>query len=230
MTKGFIVAIDGTAGSGKSTTARKAAEALNFFYLDTGAMYRAMTWKILISKVDLCDLDSLKELVVKTKIDFNKRNKIMLDGKDVSTQIRRPEVDKNVSQVSVLPLIRAKMVKEQQRIAKNRNVICEGRDIGSVVFPKANLKLYLDCDLTEKTKRRAIELKEKGIKATQKGIKENFLERDYIDSTREHSPLKKMPDAIYLDTTNLTIEDEVKIVVGLIKTKFKIRKGKTINR
>ncbi len=254
MTKGFIVAIDGTAGSGKSTTARKAAEALNFFYLDTGAMYRAMTWKIIKSKVDLCDTENLKELVAKTKIDLignqdrmlsvvkQKRKKtqkypgkrktdsgqrIYLDGKDVSTQIRRPEVDKNVSQVSVLPLIRAKMVKEQRRIAKNRNVICEGRDIGSVVFPKANLKLYLDCDLTEKTKRRAKELKEKGIKVTQKGIKENFLERDYIDSTREHSPLKKMPDAVYLDTTNLTIEDEVKIVVGLIKAKYKIRKSTT---
>jgi cytidylate kinase len=230
MTKGFIVAIDGTAGSGKSTTARKAAEALNFFYLDTGAMYRAMTWKIIKSKIDLCDLDSLKELAKKTKIDFNQRNIIMLDGKDISAQIRRPEVDKNVSQVSVLPLIRAKMVKEQRRIAKNRNVICEGRDIGSVVFPKANLKLYLDCDLTERTKRRAKELKEKGLKVTKKGIKENFLERDYIDSTREYSPLKKMPDAVYLDTTNLTIEDEVKIVIDLIKAKFKNRKPINIKR
>ena len=216
MTKGFIVAIDGTAGSGKSTTGRKAAEALNFFYLDTGAMYRAITWKILKSKIDLCDLDSLKELAKKTKIDFNQRNIIMLDGKDISAQIRRPEVDKNVSQVSVLPLIRAKMVKEQRRIAKNRNVICEGRDIGSVVFPKANLKLYLDCDLTERTKRRAKELKEKGLKVTKKGIKENFLERDYIDSTREHSPLKKMPDAVYLDTTNLTIEEVVEKLADYI--------------
>lgn len=218
------MAIDGTAGSGKSTTARKAAEILGFFYLDTGAMYRAITRKIIKSKIDLCDTDKLKELVAKTKIDFNKENKIRLDGKEVGEQIRRPAVDRMVSQVSVLPLVRKKMVVEQQRFAKNRNVICEGRDIGSVVFPHANLKLYLDCDLNERAKRRAKELKEKGIKVTAKEIKENFYERDYIDSTRAHSPLKKMPDAIYLDTTNLTIENEVKIVIDLIKAKFKIRK------
>ena len=231
MNKGFIVAIDGTAGSGKSTTARKAAEALGFFYLDTGAMYRAITWKIIKSKIDLCDADDLKELVAGTKIDFNKANKIMLDGKDVTEQIRRPAIDNLVSQVSVLPLVRAKMVVEQRRIAKNRNVICEGRDIGSVVFPDANLKLYLDCNLDERTKRRAKELKEKGIRVTAKAIKENFLERDYIDSTRAHSPLKKMPDAVYLDTTNLTIEDEVKIVIDLIRAKFETRKlTKTIKK
>ncbi len=249
MPKGFVVAIDGTAGSGKSTTTRKAAEALKFFFLDTGAMYRAMTWKIIKSKIDLCDTEALKELVANTKIDFIKNEtidkhrltqikknirenssgneidyRILLDENDVSEQIRRPVVDKMVSQVSVLPLVRAKMVKEQRRIAKNNNVIYEGRDIGSVVFPNANLKLYLDCDLTERTKRRLKELKGKGIKVTQKGIKENFLERDYIDSTREHSPLKKLPDAVYLDTTNLTIEDEVKIVIDLIKAKFKTRK------
>ncbi len=247
--KGFIVAIDGTAGSGKSTTARNAAEILNFFYLDTGAMYRAITWKIIKSKIDLCDAKSLKSLIAKTKIDFIKNKttnversasssqitktsmakhtreetgyRIVLDGKDVSKEIRRPEIDKMVSPVSALPIVRAKMVQEQHRIAKNRNVICEGRDIGSVVFPKANLKLYLDCDLNERTKRRMKELHEKGVRITAKAIKENFLERDYIDSTREHSPLKKMPDAVFLDTTNLTIEEEVKIVTDMIKERMK---------
>lgn len=265
------MAIDGTAGSGKSTTARKAAEILGFFYLDTGAMYRAITWKIIKSKIDLCDAESLKKLVANTKIDITEKKlttekkaetnsttktrkhekkekplrtqknsqikqeqrhelRIVLDGKDVTKQIRRPEVDGMVSQVSVLPLVRKKMVKEQQRVVHNRNVICEGRDIGSVVFPHAHLKLYLDCDLNERTKRREKELKEKGIKATAKGIKENFLERDYIDSTRTYSPLKKMPDAIFLDTTNLTIEEEVKIVIDLIKEKLKRQKLTTNNQ
>ncbi|MEO0115082.1 MAG: (d)CMP kinase [candidate division WOR-3 bacterium] len=220
MKKSFIVAIDGTAGSGKSTTARKAAEVLGFFYLDTGAMYRAITWKILKSKIDLNDTEGLKKLLAKTKINFNNKGKIMLDGKDVSKTIRKPVVDKLVSQVSALPIVRTKMVKEQRRIAKNRNVICEGRDIGSVVFPKADLKFYLDCHLDERTRRRVKELREKGIKATPKAVKENFLERDYIDSTRATSPLKKMPDAVFLDTTNLTIEEEVEFVTNLIKERL----------
>jgi cytidylate kinase len=135
-----------------------------------------------------------------------------------------------VSQVSVLPLVRKKMVVEQQRVVKNRNVICEGRDIGSVVFPHANLKLYLDCDLNERAKRRAKELKEKGIKVAAKEIKENFYERDYIDSTRAHSPLKKMPDAVFLDTTNLTVEEEVEIVVDLIRAEIKNQQPKTIKK
>ena len=257
MTKGLVVAIDGTAGSGKSTTARKAAETLGFFYLDTGAMYRAITLKVIKSKIDLCNTESLKKLVDKTKIDitvnrdrvpcsvehkraraqersgpwttdYGHELRIILDGKDVSKEIRKPEVDKLVSQVSALPLVREKMVKEQRRIAKGRNVICEGRDIGSVVFPNANPKLYLDCDLEERTKRREKEQKEKGIKITRKAIKENFLERDYIDSTREHSPLRKTSDAVFLDTTNLTIEEEVKIVVDMIKERLKkkIKEGR----
>ena len=208
----------------------------------------------------MCDAESLKKLITKTKIDFTphptsprigsldprrvdsttkgrgvtrseeKWERILLDGKDVSEQIRRPEIDRMVSQVSVLPLVRKKMVKEQQRVVHNRNVICEGRDIGSVVFPNANLKLYLDCDLNERTKRREKELQEKGIKVTAKGIKENFLERDYIDSTRTYSPLKKMPDAVFLDTTNLTIEEEVKIVIDLIEEKLKRQKLTTNNQ
>lgn len=221
MKKGFIVAVDGTAGSGKSTTARKAAEALDFFYLDTGAMYRAITWKIIKSKIDLCDSNQLKTLLAKTKIDFDQKNRVLLDGKDVSGEIRKPAVDKLVSQVSALPIIRKKMVAEQKRLARNRNVICEGRDIGSVVFPNANLKFYLDCDLNERAKRRVKELAEKGIRVKLKTIKENFLERDYIDSTRAFSPLKKLPDAVFLDTTNLTIEEEVKIVTDMIKERMK---------
>ncbi|MDH5683928.1 MAG: (d)CMP kinase [candidate division WOR-3 bacterium] len=220
MTKGLVVAIDGTAGSGKSTTAKKAAEALGFFYLDTGAMYRAITWKIINAKIDLCDTNSIKKLVAQTKIDITKDNRIMLDNKDMAEEIRKPEIDKLVSQVSVLPIVRQKMVSEQHRIAKGRNVICEGRDIGSVVFPNANLKIYLDCDLEERTTRREKELKEKGIKVTRKAIKENFLERDYIDSTREHSPLRKTDDAVFLDTTNLTIEEEVKIVTDMISDRL----------
>lgn len=222
-----IVAIDGTSGAGKSTTARLAARALGFLYIDTGAMYRAMTYKIIKNKVhNLCDTKALARIIKNTRIEFANRKrdkKIYLDGQDVSKAIRALAIDSLVSQVSALPIVRQKLVYEQRRIARQakNGVICEGRDIGSVVFPKANLKFFLDCAIDERVNRRYKELKEKGLKVSKKRIRENLLERDYIDSTRAHSPLKKTQDAILLDTTNLTIDEEANFVVNLVKGKIK---------
>lgn len=224
MAKNFIVAIDGTASSGKSTTARGVAKLLDFFYLDTGAMYRALTYKVIKNKINYKDINVLREMLKNTSIEFqgetNNSYHIFLDGKDVSKFIRMPEIDAIVSQVSAMPEVREKMVKEQQRATHGKNTICEGRDIASVVFPNADLKFYLDCNLQERVNRRKKELHINCNKISFETIRDNLIERDYIDSNRKVSPLVRVPDAIYLNTTNLTIEEEIQFVVDMIKMRL----------
>jgi cytidylate kinase len=228
MSHGFIVALDGTAGSGKSTTARLAARELDFLHLDTGAMYRAVTLKVIRNRTDIHDNAALARLLSETLIDMQPGpagNRIIMDGEDVTPAIRAPEVDKLVSPVSAIAVVRQKMVAEQRRIARGRNVVCEGRDIGSVVFPDADLKFYMDADMTARADRRRSELKGKGVTMTEKAIADNLTERDYIDSTRSHSPLTRVRDAIVLDTTNITIDEEVAIVVLLARLRLKRKAG-----
>jgi cytidylate kinase len=220
MSGEFIVAIDGTASSGKSTTARLAARELGFLHLDTGAMYRAVTVKAIRQKLDLNDTGKLAAVLAETRIDLvpaQGGNRIVLDGEDVTEAVRTTEVDRMVSHVSVAPLVRERLVAEQRRLAKGRQVVCEGRDIGSVVFPHADLKFYVDADLAARAGRRHVELQDKGVSVGGKSIADNLSERDYIDSTRAHSPLTRVKDAILLDTTNLSVEEEVAIVVMLVK-------------
>jgi cytidylate kinase len=248
MVKEFIVAIDGTAGSGKSTTARLAARELGFLHLDTGAMYRAVTVKVIREKLDLNDLEKLARVLAETEIDLVPRkngNRIILDGEDVTEAVRTPEVDRMVSHVSVVSSVREKLVAEQRRIAKGKQVVCEGRDIGSVVFPHADVKFYVDADLSARADRRHKELRTsgdtKGIQNSEfriqnsgaghvpsqsaKSIADNLTERDYIDSTRTHSPLTRVRDAIPLDTTNLTVGEEVAIVVLLVRMRMREATG-----
>jgi len=223
MAEGFIVAIDGTAGSGKSTTARLAARELGFLHLDTGAMYRAVTVKAIREKLDLSDLEKLAQVLAQTEIDLVPQkdgNRIMLDREDVTEAVRTPEVDRMVSNVSVVASVREKLVAEQRRLAKGRHVVCEGRDIGSVVFPHADVKFYVDADLSARAGRRHVELQGKGVALGGKSIADNLTERDYIDSTRAHGPLTRVKDAILLDTTNLTVEEEVAIVVLLVRMRL----------
>lgn len=232
MEKNFIVAIDGTAASGKSTTARGAAKVLEWFYLNTGAMYRALTYKIIKEKIDFKDKNALQEMLKNTFVEFRGEMgkngyHIFLDGNDVSKLIRMQEIDAIVSQVSTIPEVREKMVNEQQGAVEGKNTICEGRDIASVVFPNADLKFYLDCSLNTRVDRRRKEIgKHNPIRANQvapdviEHIKDNLIERDYIDSNREVSPLVRVPDAIYLDTTNLTIQEEIQFVVDMIKMRL----------
>jgi cytidylate kinase len=144
-----------------------------------------------------------------------------MDGEDVSEAIRTPEVDKKVSRVSVVPQVRQKLVAEQRRIAAGRKVVCEGRDIGSVVFPHADVKFYVDASVQARAGRRRQELDEKGVAVSVKHIEDNLTERDYIDSTRSHSPLTRVKDAIYIDTSNITIKEEVMIVVNLVRMRMK---------
>lgn len=228
---GFVVAIDGRAGSGKSTTAKGVARRLNFFYLDTGAMYRAITLKYLLTNKKRektsslkVDLKLLRNLLKKTSIDLIQKKdalKIIMDGKDFSEEIRSPEVNGLVSQISAIGEVREWMVKKQRRIARGKNIVCEGRDMGTVVFPNARVKIFMDADLLVRARRRQKELREKGIKLKLSQVIENLKFRDEYDSKRRYAPLKISPDAIIIDTTNLTIEEEIDRVTEVVKEAIK---------
>lgn len=226
----FVVAIDGGAGSGKSTTAKGVAKRLNFFYLDTGAMYRAFTLKYLRTlNKDLDDIptevniDLINELVKKTKIDLQQKdseNLVYLDEDDVTLEIRTQRISNFVSQISATPEVRTWMVKRQREIVEDKRVVCEGRDIGTVVFPDAHVKIYLTADLRIRAQRREKELSEKKMEVPLDEVVKNLKFRDEYDSTRKHSPLKKAEDAIVVDTTNLTIEEEIALVAQIVQKKL----------
>ena len=225
MTK-FVVAIDGGAGSGKSTTARGVAKRLDFFYLDTGAMYRAFTLKYLRNKhqgEERIDMKLVRALLGDTTIDLRQVNgdtKVYLDGDDVTLAIRTPEVSGFVSQISAIPDVRVWMVAKQRGIAEGKNVVCEGRDIGTVVFPDAQVKIFMQADLKIRAKRRLKELAEKKITADTQEVINNLKFRDQYDSRRAHSPLKKADNAIVVDTTDLTIEQEIELVSNIVEELF----------
>lgn len=214
-----VIAIDGPAASGKSTTAKLVAQKLGFLYLDTGAMYRAITLKALESDVDVNDEEKLEKLTTNSVISFENKDgvsRIWLDGKDVTGKIREPEVDRNVSYVSMHKKVRKILVQMQKRIGEENDLVAEGRDTTTVVFPHA-FKVYLDADLNERAKRRFLELKEKGIQTTLKEQTEEISRRDKLDSEREASPLLRDKNAVVVDTTNLTIEGQVDRVIQLFK-------------
>lgn len=221
-TRGFVLAIDGPAGSGKSTTARLCAERLGFRHLDTGAMYRAVTLKVIRTGTDVADGHGLARMLRTTRVGVEWQAAgmmVKLDGGDVGEAIRKPEVSGLVSEVSAIPAVRKKMVAEQRRVAIGQSVVCEGRDIGSVVFPDADLKVFLECDMEERALRRQLELSGQGVRAARKAVQDNLVRRDRIDSGREVSPLRRMPDAVLLDTSHLTIEEQVSIVCDLARRK-----------
>lgn len=212
-----IIAIDGPAGSGKSTTARLVAQKLGFVYLDTGAMYRAITLKALERGVDVNDEENLEKLTKKSVISFENKdgtNRIWLDGKDVTEKIREPRVDKIVSYVSMHKKVRKVLVEKQKRMGEESDLVAEGRDTTTVVFPHA-FKIYLDASLEERAKRRFLELKEKGIETTLEEQIREISRRDKLDSEREASPLLREKDGVVLDTTDLTIEQQVDRVIKL---------------
>lgn len=222
----FVVAIDGGAGSGKSTTAKAVAKRLKFFYLDTGAMYRAATLKYLWcgGSTDNIDTALVREIIKHTAIDLRQEGSkilVFLDNKDVTLEIRTTPVNNFVSPISALPEIREWMVQKQREVAVSKNVICEGRDIGTVVFPDAQVKIYMQADLKIRAQRRQKELDEKNIEADFNKVVENLKFRDKYDSNRVHSPLKKAEDAIILDTTDITIEQEVDFVEKIVREKLK---------
>ncbi len=212
----FVVAIDGTAASGKSTTGRAVAKRLNFAYIDTGAMYRALTLKALREDLDISDPSGLAELARKTDISL-RGERIILDGVDVTDEIRTPEVDANVSLVSSYPEVRERLVELQRAMGKEGRVVCEGRDIGTVVFPEADLKIFMEANLSERAERRRKEQTESGLEVSQERVKSEVARRDRFDSEREASPLRRAEGAILIDTSDLTIEEQVERVVREIE-------------
>lgn len=219
-----MIAIDGPAGAGKTTTARLAARELGFRHLDTGAMYRAITLKCIEADLDKCNKRALHRLLMKTDVSVQwngSSGRVLLDGRDVSQEIRQPRVSALVSQVSAIPEVRRMMVREQRRAAAGQNVVCEGRDIGSVVFPDAQLKVYLECDIEERARRRQQELGGQRLKVSRREVISNLRQRDMIDSNRRVSPLRRVAGAVLIDTTHLTIRDQVAIVCELARRRLR---------
>ena len=216
----MIIAIDGPAGSGKSTIAKLIAEDLGLVYLDTGAMYRLVTLKALNDGI-LDDLEKIIKMLDNLSIDI-KENGFYLDDTDVSEEIRKPVVSENVSNIAAIREVREKMVDLQRKFSESKNVILDGRDIGTVVFPNADVKIFLIADAKERANRRYKELVAKGENVKIEEIYENILKRDKIDSTRKESPLKKANDAIEVDTTSKNIEEVKNEILYIIKQKNKI--------
>ncbi|MCM8786477.1 MAG: (d)CMP kinase [Candidatus Omnitrophica bacterium] len=214
----MIIAIDGPAGSGKTTVAKLLSKTLGFLYLDTGAMYRTLTLKALWESCNLDDVKALVDLAKNLSLKFSKEN-VYLDGEDVTFQIRTPMVDKNISKVVSYPEVRNVMVELQRLIIKGKNYVVEGRDITTVVCPDAEFKFYLDADLEVRAKRRTRDFIEKNIKVDLKEVLEDLKRRDEADKNREVGALKISKDAIYIDTTNLSIDEVIKTMLKYIKFK-----------
>lgn len=212
----LIIAVDGPAGSGKSTVARKLAGRLGFNYLDTGAMYRAFTWKVIDSGVDFKDEEGLRELLNNTNIQLNSSSnglEVFVDKINVAKEIRTAVVTKNVHIVSAIEFVREKMVRLQRDFAAGSDIVAEGRDIGTVVFPNAEKKFYLDADIRERAKRRYAELKPDNDGRGLDSVIEDLKQRDHKDTTRKLAPLRKVEDAFYLDTTNKEIDEVISILI-----------------
>ncbi|MBN7276004.1 (d)CMP kinase [Lactobacillus acetotolerans] len=220
------VAIDGPASAGKSTVAKIIAKKLSFVYIDTGAMYRACTVIARDNKIDYSDEDAILKAIDKTGIEFkavNGEQKVYAGSKDISLEIRTPEISANVSQVSALAEVRKKMVSLQREMAGQTNVIMDGRDIGTTVLPNAEVKIFLVASAHSRAERRLLDLKQRGIHSdkTVDEIEKDIANRDYKDSHRKISPLKKARDAIEIDTTNMTIDQVVNTILKKIKEKAK---------
>ena len=217
MKKNISVAIDGPSAAGKSTIAKMVAKKENFIYIDTGAMYRCVAYYCLTQKIDLNDEKAVEQAIEHIQIRLTPDNKVYLNDEDVSSQIRQDQVSLGASCVSKYQAVRSFLVDEQRKMAKSGNVILDGRDIGTVVLPNADLKIYQIASVETRAKRRYLENLERGLDADLETIKKEIEERDYQDTHREISPLKKADDAIELDTSSLTLEEVVEQVLTLIQ-------------
>ena len=222
--KDLVIAIDGNSGCGKSSTAKVLAQKLKYIYIDSGAMYRAVTLFFIKHKVNLKNDEDVEEALKQIDISFKYnidtgKNETYLNRKNVENDIREMEVSNLVSPVSEISKVRRKLVEQQRRLSEGKGVVMDGRDIGTVVFPNADLKIFMTADLEVRAKRRQLELKEKGTIVELEDVIENLKSRDTIDSSRADSPLKKADDAHVVDTSNITFENQVDQILGLIQLK-----------
>jgi len=220
MSKGIIVAIDGPAGSGKSTSAKMVAKKLGYLYIDTGAMYRAITFLAIKNNI-LHDEKKIIELAKSSKIELefvNDETKVIFNGKDITNSIRTVEVNNHVSDISKIKQLRVVLVQKQREMGKEKNgVVMEGRDITTVVFPDADVKIFLTASINQRAERRAKEFSANGLEVPYDNIKENLERRDHIDSSRDASPLTIAPDAMIIDTSEITIEEQVNLILNEVK-------------
>ena len=212
----MIIAIDGPSASGKSTTAKGVAEKLGITHLDTGAMYRTVTWGLKKAAIHPSDDEKVRDFLKNLEIYFDASNHIWLNGEDVSVEIRTGDISSRVSAVSAIPEVREKMVKIQRQIAGKKDCVLEGRDIGTVVFPDAEYKFFLVADTEIRAKRRLLDLERIGETSTLAELMDDIERRDAVDSSRDHSPLLQAEDAIPIDTSHLTINEQINKIVNLI--------------
>ncbi|MDX5418638.1 MAG: (d)CMP kinase [Hymenobacteraceae bacterium] len=223
--KKIVIAIDGYSSCGKSTTAKLVAAELGYAYIDTGAMYRAVTLYFLDHHVSLTNPKEVKDALDKIDITFHynqkaKRNEVFLNGLNVEDEIRKMYISNQVSEVSVVKEVRHAMVAQQQKMGKKRGVVMDGRDIGTAVFPDAEVKIFMTADVDTRARRRQDELLEKKQLINLDEIKENLLKRDLIDSTRQESPLRRADDAFLLDTSHMTIDEQVEFVLNQVTSRI----------
>lgn len=217
---GFVVAVDGASGTGKGTVTRYVAEQLGLVTIDTGALYRCVTLQALNNNVELDDVEELEKIAKTMNVDLkvvDNKQVVMLNGEDVSIEIRTPRVTSNVSTVAAVKEVRKEMVTIQRKLAEGKNVIMEGRDIGTTVFPDADVKVFLECSAEERAKRRVAQNAENGIETSYEEVLESIKNRDRIDSTREVSPLRKAEDAIVVTTDNFAPSEGGKAVYQVVK-------------
>lgn len=221
---GFIVAVDGTAGSGKGTITKIVAQRLNLVSIDTGAMYRCVALECINQNIEYTEIEKIKKVLEHINIELKKENDqqlVFLNGKNVTRNIRTTEVDNQVAKFAAIKEVREKITPMQRQMGKNSNIIMEGRDIGTVVFPNADVKVFLDCSVEERAMRRYKQNLEKGITSTYEEVLAGIKERHRLETEREIAPLTKAPDAVYIDSTGMTIEQEAEAVINVIKEKQK---------
>ena len=220
-----MVAIDGPSGAGKSTIARRLASRLGFVYIDTGAMYRAVALWAERQGVDPADMHRAEQLAIAAQIELAP-GRILLNGEDVTEAIRRPEISNGASKISAVPGVRRAMVGKQREIGEQTSVVMEGRDIGTVVFPQADVKVFLDANPAERVRRRYVELAAKGETISSEQLASEMRERDQRDTTRADAPLSQAPDAVYLDSTSMGIEEVEEAILKIVRTR--VTNGKEI--
>lgn len=220
---GFIIAIDGPAGTGKGTVTKMIAKDLDLVNIDTGAMYRCVTLAALRKKLQPIESEELAKILENIDIELKKKEDIQevwLNGEDVSRQIRTPKIDEMVGRFSALKMVRDKMTPLQRKMGENGNIIMEGRDIGTTVFPDADVKIYLDCSVEERARRRYLQNLERGIKISYEEVLASIKQRHNLETEREIAPLRQAEDAVLVDSTNLTIEEVVAQIEKIINEKM----------